>query len=356
MTTLLTGATGLVGSDWLTRLLASRPDRQILALSRNPARVPVHPRVQVIAMDLARPGPAPDIERSVNEIIHCAAEIRFGLPIEEARATNVEGTRWLLDFARRCPKLEKFAHVSSVYAAGKETGEFFEEPLHVTKGFVNTYQQSKYEAEERVLEATAEIPAAIYRLSSIIGDSRGSVRQFNYFHQLIKMIPRSNIVRAIPGDPAAPVDLIASDWAGAATAYLFEHHFHPGRIYHVCAGPNASLTVKQLVEITFEIFQRHPRGRRFAGVKAPELVSLEEFERYCATLRTGRDGTVTEMLRLLDQFMPHLALYQAFCNPKTSADLAHADLAPASIRESYPKVVEYCLDTDWGRTTIERPS
>ena len=350
MTTLLTGATGLVGSDWLGRLLASRPDRQIVALSRNPAKIAAHHRVQVIAMDLARPGQAPDLERSVTEIIHCAADIRFGLPIGEARATNVEGTRWLLDFARRCRRLEKFVHVSSVYAAGKETGEFREEPFHVTKGFVNTYQQSKYEAENLVLEAMAEVPAAIFRLSSIIGDSRGAVRQFNYFHQLIKMIPRSNIVRAIPGDPSAPVDLISSDWAGAAAEYLFEHHFQPGRIVHVCAGPDASMTVKQLVEITFEIFQRHPRGRRFSGVKAPDLVSLDEFERYCATLRTGRDGTVTEMLRLLDQFMPHLALYQAFRNPRTAADLQAANLTPVSIRESYPKVVEYCLDTDWGRT------
>ena len=356
MTTLLTGATGLVGGDWLARLLASRPDRQVLALSRNAARIPSHPRVQVIAMDLARPGQTPDIERSVTEIIHCAADIRFGLPIEAARATNVEGTRWLLELARRCPRLEKFLHVSSVYAAGKETGEFFEEPFHVQKGFVNTYQQSKHEAEGLVLQAMAEIPAAIFRLSSIIGDSGGAVRQFNYFHQLIKMIPRSNIVRAIPGDPSAPVDLISSDWAGAAANYLFEHSFQPGRIYHVCAGPDASMTVKQLVEITFDVFQNHPRGRRFSGVKAPELVSIEEFERYCARLRTGRDGTVTEMLRLLDQFMPHLALYQAFHNPKTAADLKTANLAPASIRESYSKVVEYCLDTDWGRTPMERPS
>lgn len=344
MITLLTGATGLVGSEWLAHLLSERQDRQVIALTRNPAKVPAHPRVRTIEFDLTQPWPRLDIDLAVTEIIHCAADIRFGLPIGEARATNVEATRSLLDFARQCPRLEKFVHVSSVYAAGKQTGQFFEEPFRAGCGFVNTYQQSKFEAEQLVLGAMAAIPAAIFRFSSIIGDSGGRVRQFNYFHQLVKMIPRSNIVRAIPGDPVAPVDLISIDWAGAAAAYLFERHFQPGRIYHLCAGPETSMRVADLVQTTFEVFQSHPRGQRFPDLKAPELVTLAEFERYSATLRNGREGAVSEMLRLLDQFMPHLALYQAFHNPHTVADLAHGNLQPPSIRDIYPKIVRCCLE------------
>ena len=352
MITLLTGATGLVGSEWLAHLLSEGPDREVIALTRNPARIPPHPRVQAIGFDLTQPWQQLRIDTAVTEIIHCAADIRFGLPIEEARATNVAATRSALDFARRCPRLEKFAHVSTVYAAGKQTGEFFEEPFVVEKGFVNTYQQSKLEAEQLVLAAMTEVPAAIFRFSSIIGDSRGRVRQFNYFHQLIKMIPRSTVVRAIPGDPAAPVDLISSDWAGAAAACLFEHHFQAGRIYHVCAGPAISMTVADLVQTTFAVFQGHPRGLRFPDLKAPELVNLAEFERYSAKLRNGHEGAVSEMLRLLDQFMPHLALYQAFHNPRTAVDLACHSLQAPSIRESYAKIVRYCLDTDWGRNPL----
>lgn len=340
MITLLTGASGLVGGDWLPRLLAERPERQIVALSRKPAGWLAHPRVRSIEADLAMPGiglaasTRSELEGSVTEIIHCAADIRFGLPIEQARACNVEGTRHLLDLARRCRGIRKFAHLSSVYAAGRETGDFFEEPFRVSHGFINTYQQSKYEAEALVIQAMKELPAVIFRLSSIIGDSSGRVRQFNYFHQLVKMIPRLSIVRAIPANPDAPVDLICSNWAATVLSHLFENCFAPGRIYHVCAGPEASLTVRRLVDITFEFF---------TGLRPPELVSRAEFERY------SHNGTVSEMLRLLEQFMPHLELYQAFRNPHTARDLAAAGIAPARIRESYPKVVQYCLDTDWGR-------
>src|SRR5690349_10337581 len=126
MTTLLTGATGLVGSEWLAHLLEERPDRQVVAISRNPAPIPAHPRVRAIGLDLTQPCPPLGIENSVSEIIHCAADIRFGLSIEESRAANVAATRSVLAVARSCPQLEKFVHVSSVYAAGRETGEFFE--------------------------------------------------------------------------------------------------------------------------------------------------------------------------------------------------------------------------------------
>jgi thioester reductase-like protein len=45
------------------------------------------------------------------------------------------------------------------------TGRIPEAPLDNHNGFVNTYQQSKYEAEQLVFEAMSEIPTVIYRLA-----------------------------------------------------------------------------------------------------------------------------------------------------------------------------------------------
>src|SRR5439155_4478020 len=118
----------------------------------------------------------------------------------------------------------------------------------------NTYQQSKYEAEELVMRAMTEVPAAIFRLSSIIGDSRSCVvRQFNYVHWLIRLFPQ-NVLPIAPGRPDAPVDLIASDWAIPALAYLFEVAFVPGRFYHIGAGRERSLTVREMLNLTASIF------------------------------------------------------------------------------------------------------
>jgi nucleoside-diphosphate-sugar epimerase len=354
MKTLLTGATGLVGRAWLERLLAQDPQREVVVLARDPERIAHHPRVTAIAGDLARPDLRLDsLRSSLHEIAHCAADIRFGAPLEEARAVNVEGTRRLLDLARRCPHLVRFAHVSTVYAAGAQPGTYPEAPFAGDRGFLNGYQQTKHEAEEIVL--AADVPAAIFRLSSIIGDSSGRVHQFNYFHQLIKMIPRSNLVPMIPGDPRARVDLIAGDWAADALAWLFDRAFEPGRIYHICAGAAGSLTVEELVRETFEIFERHPNAREFLPLRAPRLVNPEEFERFAARPRGGADGVVAEMLRLLDQFLPHLAIAQSFETARTDEALIGSGLERPNSREFYRKVVEYCLETNWGRSGSTGP-
>ncbi len=272
----------------------------------------------------------------VNEIIHCAADIRFGVSLEAARAANVEGTRRVLEVARRCARLTKFGHISTVYAAGKLEGDFPEQPFAPAAGFFNVYQQSKYEAERLVLNALPAAPVAIFRLSSVIGTSEGEVQQFNYFHQLLKMIPNSGRVPVMPGDPEARVDLIASDWAVAALDHLFEHCFEAGRIYHVCAGSAGALPVRTLVELTFRKFAMRP----------PRLASVAEFERFAA----GRGGIMKEMLRVLEQFLPHLALYQSFENTRTRADLEGAGIRMPAIESYYEKIVDYCIGTNWGRT------
>jgi hypothetical protein len=153
----------------------------------------------------------------------------------------------------------------------------------------------------------------------------------------------------IPGDPRARVDLIAGNWAADALAWLFDRAFEPGRVYHVCAGAAGSLTVEELVRETFAIFERHPNAREFLPLRAPRLVNPEEFERFAVRRREGADAIVTEMLRLLDQFLPHLAIAQSFETGRTDAALRGSGLERPDAREFYRKVVEYCLETDWGR-------
>ena len=48
----------------------------------------------------ARPGSlASELARRVSTIVHCAASVSFSLPLDEARAINLEGTRRMLEFA-----------------------------------------------------------------------------------------------------------------------------------------------------------------------------------------------------------------------------------------------------------------
>jgi nucleoside-diphosphate-sugar epimerase len=343
---LLTGATGLVGGGLLRHLLAARPARRITGLGID--------GFVCVDGDITRPDlgvAAPvlrEIRDSVTEVIHCAADTSFTIPLAQARAVNVAGTANVLALARRCRRLHKFAHVSTTYVAGLRAGAIPEAAVRATDGYCNAYQQSKHEAEALVLEAAAALPASIYRLSTIIGDARtGRVRQFNYVHQLLRLVPR-NLLPIVPGDPAAPIDLIPYEWATAALAYLIEARFAPGRVHHLCAGAEGSLTIAELRERALRVYAEHPMGQRWSPIYPPELVSLERYRAYVEESRAGGDVLLNEVLRALDCFLPHLAVTQTFDTRATQPILDAQGLSVPPVRDYFEKMIAYCLESGWG--------
>jgi nucleoside-diphosphate-sugar epimerase len=356
--TFFTGVTGFVGSELLERLLNSTPDRRVIILARNPGKVPSlgqNGGLTVVEGDLTEPrlglrsSVLRRIRKEVTEIVHCAAQTRFGLPIEEVRATNRYGTSNVLNVARECKRLEKLAHLSTVYVAGRMTGPIPEAPLGSHNGFVNTYQQSKYEAEQLVVEAMSEIPIVIYRLSTIIGESKtGRVRQYNYFHQLLRLFAR-NVLPVVPGDLSWQIDLIPTEWSIAALAFLFEHRFVAGEVLNVCAGVGNSPRMREVKDTAQELFERHPLIQKWLPITEPNFVSLREYEEYVEKSLQGDDNLLIKILGLLNKFLPQMGINQSFDDRRITQRLEGSGLGIPSFDTYFSKVINYCLDTDWGR-------
>ena len=313
---LLTGSTGLVG-----RLLLHHCRHQpVLAVTRRPAALGLN--VSAVLGDLADPAFSLGGHlANVTEIVHCAAAVRFDLPLSEARAINTEGTARLLHAARRMPKLRKFTHVSTVYVMGNNTGDLPED-RYSAASYPNTYEQSKAEAESLVLEASTNLPVQIVRVSSIAGNAlTGVVTQFNHIHQLLKLFQRGTFP-IIPGAPNNPVDLIAEDWTASSLWHLHEQAFQAGSIAHLCAGPGAALPLGEMLELCARIY----------GYPAPKLAAPAEFERL-RNLNTDRT------MEILGLFLPHLGHYQNFLNAKT---LARIPAAPPAVHSFLPGILRYC--------------
>ena len=145
---LLTGATGLVGSALLPKLLDSGHD--VRCLVRDPRRLgPDRVRVQLSLSDLGDPRGLRHAVRGADTVIHLAAAIRDQPPrrVEEITAL---GTHRLLQAAERAG-VERFIFFSALGATRFQRTRFF---------------RSKALAEDRVqaspLETTTFAPSIIY--------------------------------------------------------------------------------------------------------------------------------------------------------------------------------------------------
>ncbi|MFQ5855351.1 MAG: SDR family oxidoreductase [Anaerolineae bacterium] len=367
----LTGATGLVGSEVLRRYAgansvcvyaliraasAETMARRFLDLlesleirsSEAGNLIPV--RGDVTALDLGlEPHVAAVLAREATDVIYCATDINFGRALDEARAVNLLGVVNLTDQVRQWNRVERIAHVSTAHVAGRRTGVIYEDELVHTAGFVNAYEQSKYEAEVYLQGLMRDLPIAIYRSSSLLGDSRtGRVRQFNFLHQTLRLLD-SGLVPALPGDPGGPVDLIPVDWLADALVYLVNERFEPGRTHHLVAGREDSFTLGELVDFAARCLEQSPYRTRSQAVRRPEIVDLETFEAMRRQAEASGETRVAQVLGALSHFIPQMAAPKVFDRMNARRALAGSGIELPAIESYFPKVIDYCLMTRWGR-------
>jgi thioester reductase-like protein len=369
---LLTGATGLLGNELLRCYLQAPGDIQIQVLIRGTAeesqskfaalaadedavtRASMSTRVRLVRGDVQQPRlglserDSRALAERVTDVVNSSAAIDFSLPLDAARAVNYQGTVNLVEFARTCPNLRAFAHVSTAHVAGRRSGLIGEDELEHPAGFCNSYEQSKYEAEQFLRARMGDLPIAVYRSTSLIGDSRdGVVRQFNFFHIAMRFAYHG-LIPALPGKPEGHIDFIPTDYAARAIQYLVDHSFHPQTTYHICADPERSFTLQELVDATFAVFRSSPLSKK-KKLKPMPIVDPLIFEQLMQQARSAGNGRVLQAITPLSFFLPHLALPKVFDASHTHRDLQGSGLEVPDIRSYYPKVVEYCLRTDWGR-------
>jgi nucleoside-diphosphate-sugar epimerase len=288
------------------------------------------------------------LRETVTDIVHCAADTTFNRPLAEARATNVDGTSAVLAFARECPRLDRIACFSTVYVAGCATGCFTEHDLGGADGFVNSYEQSKAEMESVVRDAMRDLPIAIYRLSTIIGDSRtGEVSGFNAIHHALRLLYQG-LAPMVPGNEGSLVDLIPVDYAAGASHYLFEHAFTSGATYHICAGGSKSATLGALLDATMTAFNRYRPAWRKRNIARPAIVDLPTYELFVRSVEEAGNQVLLQATRAVQAFAYQLAFPKVFDARYAEAALGREGIAVPDVMDYYGRVVQWCIETNWG--------
>ena len=356
-TVFLTGATGYIGSSLLQTWL-EKTDAKIVVLARekrgakplarvenalaglSPARgeraLPA--RIEVAEGDVSferfglQEKPYRELASRVTHIIHCAAAARFDLELDDARKTNVGGTRTVLDFGRACGGLRRIDYIGTAYVAGRRSGVIKEDELDEGQEHSNTYERSKMEAEKLVRESMRDLPVAILRPSIVICDSRtGRASNFNGFYRAMRMYSLG-LMEAVPGNPSSTMDLVPVDYVTEAIYSISSNPASVGRCYHLTAGLNNAPTLEEIAALASEHFGRE----KFAIV--PPTIFVANISRLEETLTEEMRDRIDEIML----YMPYLTGELRFDNSNT---MRETGLEAPPVGSYFGKMAEYIRRT-----------
>jgi long-chain acyl-CoA synthetase len=354
-TILVTGATGLIGGGVLKRMLEANADLTAYVLVRDELRWKrelhrwgtLASRITPASGDVRSPGMGMHsgfrsrIAGEIDAIVHAAANTSFSRPLEESRLSNTVGTANVLELASDCRKLRRFVYVSTAFVAGRATGAILERDNGTDAGWVNAYEQSKYEAE--CLVRASGTRWVIFRPTTVVCRSAdGVVNQVNGVHRALRIYHRG-LAAMMPGARENMFDVITGDYVCDAIALLALDDRAEGRTVHLCSGRRA-LTVGELLDTAYDVWERDAAWKRRGLARAilTDLATYGMFER--AVMDTG-DQRLRSLISSLSHFVPQLALPKQFDTTASDELLA---IRPPSASEYWGPMLANLIATGWG--------
>lgn len=357
--TVLTGATGFLGSRLLLRMLidtevhvivftrdapsatGARIVTALRAAGAGAAELAHLDRVEAVRIDLSRPDldlpPAryAELADRTGGVWHCAATIALGGDAEGLTRVNVQGTRNVLAFAEAGRLAPPVRYVSTAFVAGRRReGTVREDDFDGSLGFENPYEASKFRAESVVAAWAARTgrPTIVFRPSVLVTDRPSTLDAASHPLSVLAALvagvrARSDIQgdrRAqIAGRADAQLNLVQVEWAAQAMLRAAGHEVAgPLTRYHVVHPHDTPLRL-----ICDVLEERYPGPRIVLGEEPPTAGPTEAYLgvmlAYCHHRRRyERPGLVAATAGLPDPDTIDLAYLRDALDPFRHGDSA----------------------------------
>jgi nucleoside-diphosphate-sugar epimerase len=172
---LVTGATGLLGSHIVEKLVAAGQEVRALVRPGGDTGLLDSLKVQKVTGDVTDPASLKEAMKGVRTVYHAAAQVGDWGPWRRFVAVTIDGTRNMLQAARDAG-VKRFLHISSISAYGHPDGEglVLDEtaPLGVCLHKWSYYSRAKVEAEKLAWSAyqRGEVPVTVVKPSWLYGE------------------------------------------------------------------------------------------------------------------------------------------------------------------------------------------
>ncbi len=368
----ITGATGNIGGKLVTRILKDDASVRLILLVRASSNMEAQRRVEdvirvlspeidlvqarkkirVICGDITLNGLGlPEsvlcsLAGEVTHMIHAAATTQLDLPLEYAHLVNYIGTKNVMTFARQtweAGTLQRIAHISTAYVCGKKEGIIYEDEKNSCPQFSNTYQETKWETEQFILNSFSDLPFVIFRPSIVVGDSQtGITIAFNVLYTPLKWIQKG-MLTMLPGSPNIPVDVVPVDFVTNAIHHIFlKTDQCVGKTYHLVAGRTKSTTVGEIVERALHYFNRREENEPLARIKflpPGSYVSASPF-------LLGKERRALQLVKI---YKPYLCMTRFFDNTHTLDTLQGTSISAPMLSSYFDNILAYSFATHWGK-------
>jgi nucleoside-diphosphate-sugar epimerase len=270
---LVTGATGLLGSHLVERLV-TRGDRVRALVRPSSATSFLDARgVEIARGDLTDPSACARALDGVDVVYHCAAKVGDWGSWSEFQVGCIDATRTLAEAAVRA-RVDRFVHVSSTSAYGhprdREEPIAEDHPLGENIWTLDYYTRSKVDCERLLwgLAETDELPLTVIRPSWIFGERDRTtmprlIQEFRW--NRVSIVGRGdNPLSAVYAGVVADAAILAADDPGSV-----------GEAYNVTS--HAPITQRQFLDMLADALEaprvtwRYPFPYAFYGGFALEI-------------------------------------------------------------------------------------
>ncbi|UNO38557.1 SDR family oxidoreductase [Streptomyces sp. MST-110588] len=301
MRILITGATGVVGSEVVDRLLTA-PNPPLLARTARRATDDT-----LVSWNIGHePAPA-ELTGHWDAIIHTAASTRWTMARDEATDANIRTLRAVLALAG--PDTH-FVHVSTAYVGGTRNPEDLRGAEF--EGYRNGYEWSKAQCES-IVTAEHQGPLTVVRPPLIMGRrADGAITRFSGPYTLFPALV-SGLAAVVVGDPdgyaeISPVDEVAEVIAAAALGTP-----PPTPRTEIVTAGRASMRLSTLVDITCETINEFRAANGAEPIAVPPMVSTDSWNRFFLPLaRQWLSPVQQHAVNLLAMFQSYTSMTEPF--------------------------------------------
>ncbi|MFS8065868.1 MAG: SDR family oxidoreductase, partial [Byssovorax sp.] len=199
----------------------------------------------------------------VDRVHHLAHVGSSAVDARTAHTSNVVGAAEILEFSRAASQLACLVFHSTAHVSGDRTGVVYEDDLACGQAFRSDADETRMRAEVLLRRAMREVPIAVVRPTTIVGDTGESDRlEGIYLLVLLVVATPAEIAIPFPGRGDTPLNIVPLDYALRAAHAIGRHPSAPGRTFHL-ADPNP-LSARSVFELV-----THAGGRRTARGSIP---------------------------------------------------------------------------------------